>query len=78
MNEEDILKRVQEYFAQNQSVSRQYDPSQQKMWTDSPGLLQAIQAHLNSSIQPKQTNIWDQNQRTLQQILQQRNRKFQM
>ena len=78
MNEEELLKQLQEYFSQNQSFNRQYDPAQQKVWTDSPGLLQAIQSHMNNSVQPRQTNMWDQNQNTLQQLLQQRGRKFQM
>ena len=38
MNEEELLKQLQQYFLQNRSVDRSYDPNQGKVWTDSYSL----------------------------------------
>jgi len=79
VNEEELLQQVRDYLSKYQSTDRSgYDQNQQKVWTDSGGLLQAIQSHMNSSVQPQQTNMWDQNARTLQDLMQQRQRKIWM
>jgi len=81
MNEEDILKQLQEYFFQNRKVERQYDPEQGKVWTDSYSLPQLMQQMGQVNTQRQHagpSNMWDQNSRTMQQLLEMRNKKYQM
>lgn len=82
MNEEDLLKQLQEYFQKYNPVQRQYDPNQQKVWSDTqPSYegLRNIGAYIDT--QQKQnapSNLWDQTDMTLQRLLQMQQKKYKM
>ena len=82
MNEEDILKQLQEYFFRNRdTVQRQYDPNQGKVWTDSYSLPQLMEAMGQNSAQQQYSgpsNVDEHNQRTLERLMQQRNKRYSM
>lgn len=81
MNEEDLLKQLQEYFFKHRSVERQYDPNQGKVWTDSyslPDLFNSMGQYTAQQQHTGPTNMWDHNSRTMQQLLEKRNRRYSM
>lgn len=81
MNEEDLLKQLQQYFMQNRSVERQYDPTQGKVWTDSYGLSDMFKAMgQGTATQQYQgpQNLWEHNDMTLRRLLEQRNKRYAM
>ena len=88
MNEEELLKQLQQYFFQNRSVDRQlpnglsaYDPNQAKVWTDSYSLGDMFNntgSYINQQLKDSPNNMWDHNDRTLRRLLEQRQRKIQM
>lgn len=84
MNEDDLLKQLQDYFFQNRQVNRQYDPTQGKVWTDSYSLQDLYQNALDKGVyspekmQTIPNNYQDQTDMTLRRLLEQRNRKTRM
>jgi len=84
MNEEDLLKQLQQYFLQNRQVDRQYDPSQGKVWTDSYSLQDLYQNAMDKGVyspekmQTMPNSYQDQTDMTLRRLLEQRNRKTRM
>lgn len=88
MNEEELLKQLQQYFSQNRSVDRTtpqgqpaYDPNQAKVWTDSFGLddmFKSMGKYIDSQQYPGPQNMWEHNDMTLQRLLNQRNKKYSM
>ena len=81
MNEEELLKQLQQYFLQNRSVDRQYDPNQAKVWTDSYSLGDMFNntgSYINQQLKDSPNNMWDHNDRTLRRLLEHRQRKIQM
>lgn len=82
MNEEELLKQLQQYFTQNRdTVQRQYDPNQAKVWTDSYGLNDMFKS-MGQAVDSQQyqgpQNMWDHNDRTLRRLLEQRQKKYSM
>jgi len=81
MNEEDLLKQLQQYFFQNRGVDRQYDPNQGKVWTDSYNLgdlFKDTSAGINQQLHDSPNNMWDHNDMTLRRLMEQRNKKYSM
>lgn len=81
MNEEELLKQLQQYFLQNRIVDRQYDPNQGKVWTDSyslPNIFNDVSSEINRSTHAGPNNMWDQNAMTLQRLLAERTKKYSM
>lgn len=88
MNEEELLKQLQQYFFQNRSIDRQlpngqsaYDPAQGKVWTDSYSLsdmFKNIGSGINQQLHDAPNNMWDHNDMTLRRLLNQRNQKYRM
>jgi len=81
MNEEELLKQLQQYFLQNRSVDRAYDPNQAKVWTDSYSLGDMFKntgSYIDQNLKDSPNNMWDHNDMTLRRLLEQRQRKIQM
>lgn len=81
MNEEELLKQLQQYFFQNRSVDRAYDPNQAKVWTDSYSLGDMFNntgSYINQQLKDSPNNMWDHNDMTLRRLLNQRNQKIKM
>ena len=81
MNEEELMKQLQEYFSQNRQVNRQYDPNQAKVWTDSYGLSDMFNSMGQSAAMqqyPGPQNMWEHNDMTLRRLLEQQKKKYKM
>lgn len=81
MNEEELLKQLQQYFMQNRGVDRQYDPTQGKVWTDSYSLsdmFKSMGQGVATQQYPGPQNIEEHNDITLQRLLNQRQKKYRM
>lgn len=88
MNEEDLLKQIQDYFQQYSPVNRTtpqgtpaYDPNQARMWSDTQPSYRGLQ-DIGSYIDSKQKqapNIQQEhNANTLMRLLQMQQKKYQM
>ncbi len=81
MNEEELLRNLQQYFLQNRSVDRQYDPNQGKVWTDSYSLsdmFNNIGSGIDQQLHDAPNNMWDHNDMILRRLMNQRNQKIKM
>ena len=81
MNEEELLKQLQQYFLQNRSVNRAYDPNQGKVWTDSYSLSDMFNNtgnYIDQQLKDSPNNMWDHNDMTLRRLLNQRSQKIKM
>ena len=82
------MQSLAQYFGANRSVDRKlptgepaYDPNQAKVWTDSYSLSDLFKSMGQNSANeqyPGPSNMWDHNDMTLQRLLNQRNKKYQM
>jgi len=85
VNEDDLLKSLQQYFLQNRdTVQRQYDPSQSKVWTDSYSLPDLYNNLVNQNMysdkqqQALPNTYQEHNDMTLRRLLEQRHKKIRM
>ena len=88
MNEEELLKQLQQNFFQNRSVDRQlpngqsaYDPNQGKVWTDSYSLGDMFKntgSYIDQNLKDAPNNLWDHNDMTLRRLMEQRQKKYKM
>jgi len=85
VNEEELLKSLQQYFFQNRdTVQRQYDPNQAKVWTDSYSLQDLYRNAIDKGMyspekmQTMPNNYQDQTDMTLRRLLEQQQKKIRM